>query len=185
MDDKIIIQLFFERNEHAIAQLEQKYGKLLQRCAYNIVNNAADAEECVNDTYMGTWNSIPPHNPQSLLAYVCKLVKNIAIKRYRYNTAVKRNSNYDVALEELEGVLLSTKDVETEVEEALLTKTIEEFLDTLKQIDRVIFVKRYYFAEPLSQIAADTALTEKHVSVKLSRLRDKLRNYLKERDYVI
>ncbi len=185
MDDKKIISLFFARDEGAITALSEKYGRLLSQLAHNILKNHSDSEECVNDTYLGVWNSIPPNRPDSLIAYVCKLAKNIAIKRYHYNTAQKRNSNYDVALEELEGVLVSTKDVETEIEAAELTQTIESFLDSLKDVDRAVFLKRYYFSASYADIAAETGLTEKNVSVKLTRLREKLRNYLKERDYIV
>lgn len=185
MDDRQIISLFFARNENAITELSNKYGRLLTQLASNILNDRSDTEECVSDTYLGVWNSIPPNNPESLIAYVCKLVKNISLKRYHYNTAAKRNSNYEVALEELEGVLVSSKDVETEIEANELTRTIESFLETLKQVDRVIFIQRYYFSASYADIASQTGLTEKNVSVKLTRLRDKLRKYLKERDYIV
>ena len=185
MDDKQIINLFFARSEEAIVQLSTKYGRLCSQLAANILKDRSDAEECVNDTWLGVWNSIPPNQPESLIGYVCRLTRNIAIKRYHYNTAAKRNSNYDVALEELEGVLVSAKDVESEIEGAQLTQTIEAFLDTLKQVDRVVFLKRYYFSASYADIAEETGLSEKNVSVKLTRLREKLRNYLKERDYIV
>lgn len=185
MDDRQIISLFFARDENAITALANKYGRLLHQLASNILNDRSDTEECVNDTYLGVWNSIPPNDPESLIAYVCKLVKNISIKRYHYNTAQKRNSNYDVALEELEGVLVSTKSIESELEAKQLTETIEGFLETLKQVDRVIFIQRYYFSASYADIASQTGLTEKNVSVKLTRLRDRLRKYLKERDYIV
>ena len=185
MEDKQIIDLFFDRDESAITHLTAKYGRLCSQLANNILRNPSDTEECVNDTWLGVWNSIPPNRPESLIGYVCKLARNIAIKRYHYNTAAKRNSVYDVALEELEGCLYSTKDVETEVESEQLSKTIESFLDTLKQVDRVIFLQRYYFSASYADIASQTGLTEKNVSVKLTRLRQKLRDYLKERDYTV
>lgn len=185
MEDKQIISLFFARNEHAIEELAKKYGRLIHQLAGNILRNESDTEECVNDTYLGVWNSIPPNQPESLISYVCRLAKNISIKRYHYNTAQKRNSNYEVALEELEGVLLSTKDVESEIEAAQLTSDIEQFLDSLKQTDRVVFLQRYYFSASYADIASQTGLSEKNVSVKLTRIREKLRNYLKERDYVV
>ena len=185
MEDKQIISLFFARDEKAIEELSNKYGRLVHQLANNILHNASDTEECVSDTYLGVWNSIPPNKPESLISYVCRLAKNISIKRYHYNTAEKRNSNYEVALEELEGVLVSTKDVESEIEASQLTADLEHFLDSLKQVDRVVFLQRYYFSASYAEISAQTGLTEKNVSVKLVRIREKLRKYLKERDYVV
>lgn len=185
MEDKKIIGLFFERSEQALQELDVKYGKLCHKIAQNILNNPSDAEECVNDTYLGVWNSIPPNHPESLVSYVCKIVRNIACKRYHHNTASKRNSMYDVAFEELEECFVSTKDVESEIESNQLTETIEQFLDTLNQEDRVIFMRRYYFSDSYAEISELTGLTEKNVSVRLTRLRSKLRDYLIERDYII
>lgn len=185
MDEKQIINLLFARSENALTELSSKYGRLCTQLAANIVNDRQDAEECVNDTWLGVWNSIPPNNPESLISYVCRLTRNIAVKRYRHNTAAKRNSSYDVVLDELSECLASSQDVESEVNESLLTETIEGFLDSLKQIDRVLFIRRYYFSDSYAEIAAQCGLSEKNVSVKLTRLRNKLRNYLKERDYIV
>lgn len=185
MEDNRIIELFFARNENAIAETARKYGRLCTGLASGILKNASDAEECVNDCWLGTWNSIPPNRPESLMGYVCKITRNLAIKRYHHNRAAKRNSEYDTALEELEEVLVSSKDVESEVEASLLTKTIEEFLDQQEQTDRVIFVKRYFFSASYKDIAAETGLTDKNVSVKLVRIRKALKDFLKERGYIV
>ena len=103
MEDCKIIDLFFDRSEEAITELAKKYGGVCYRIARNILNNSSDAEECVNDAYLGAWNSIPPREPNPLAAYLCRIVRNLSVKKYHANTAVKRNSFYDVALEELEG----------------------------------------------------------------------------------
>ena len=107
MEDSKIIALFFARSEQAIAELSNKYGGLCLHVADNILGNRSDAEECVNDAYLGAWNTIPPQKPNPLQSYICKIVRNIAITRYHSNTAAKRNSHYDVALEELEYCLFS------------------------------------------------------------------------------
>lgn len=185
MEDNKIIELFFQRSESAIAQLAQKYGKLCLKIANNILNNTSDAEECLNDTFLGVWNSIPPNHPESLSAYVCKIARNLSLKRYSYNTASKRNSVYDVALDELEDCIASFKSVEDEAAQNQLTKDIEQFLDTLNETDRVIFMRRYYFSDSYADIASATNLTEKNVSVRLTRLRSKMKDYLTERDYII
>jgi len=178
MDDKAIIDLFFERSEQAIRELDTKYGKTCHKVSYNILNNQQDAEECVNDAYLGTWNAIPPQRPNPLLTFLCRIVRNLSIMRYHANTATKRNSAYDIALEELENCLSSGITVEDEVEGKLLVQTIEDFLDTLSQDSRVIFMRRYWFSDSYAEIAKQVGISEKTVSVRLTRIRNQLREHL-------
>ncbi len=185
MDDKQIIDGLFNRSEEALAQMSMKYERLCYKLAGNILNNSQDCEECVNDAYMGVWNSIPPNRPDSLMAYLCRIVRNICLKKYRYNSADKRNSQMDVAIEELSGVLSSREDVEGQVEAAELTKIIDQFLAQLKQVDRVVFMRRYYFSDSYEDIARLTGISEKNVSVKLNRVRNKLREHLRSKGYVM
>ena len=181
MNDDRIIELFFERSEQAIKELDAKYQKTLMKVSFNILNNELDAEECVNDTYLAAWNAIPPAKPNPLVAFVCKIVRNISLKRYEHNTAVKRNSFYDVSLEELDECLASVTTVEDEINERELVKIIESFLDSLSKENRVVFLRRYWFFDSYADIASQVGITEKNVSVKLSRIRNQLRTYLKER----
>ena len=185
MDDERIIELFFERSEEAVKALNIKYGRVCYSLSYNIVGNAQDAEECVNDAYLGTWNAIPPARPNPLLAFVCKIVRNISLKRYEKNTAAKRNSHYDVALEELDDCLASSAAVEDKVTENELTGIIESFLDTLSKENRVIFMRRYWFSDSYSDISKQVGLSEKNVSVRLTRIRKELRKYLSEREVIV
>ena len=185
MNDDRIIELFFERSEQAITELDDKYGRVCYSVSYNILNNRADAEECVNDAYLGTWNSIPPAKPNPLCAFVCKIVRNISLKRYEYNTAVKRNRVYDVAMEELENCLSSSTTDEEEIAERELPKIIESFLDSLSKENRVIFLRRYWFSDTYCDIAKQVGLTEKNVSVRLTRIRKELREYLLEREVLL
>lgn len=185
MTDERIIELFFERSEQAIKELDNKHGKTLHRISLNILNNEQDAEECVNDTYLGTWNAIPPAKPNPLLAFVCKIVRNISLKRYEKNTAQKRNSFYDVAIDELDECLASPTTVEDEIQEQELTKIIESFLDSLPKENRVIFLRRYWFSDSYANIAKQVGLTEKTVSVRLSRIRNEMRKYLTERGVLV
>lgn len=178
MDDKAIIDLFFERSEQAIRELDTKYGKTCHKVSYNILNNQQDAEECVNDAYLGTWNAIPPQRPNPLLTFLCRVVRNLSIMRYHANTATKRNSAYDIALEELENCLSSGITVEDEVEGKLLVQTIEDFLDTLSRGSRVIFMRRYWFSDSYAEIAKQVGISEKTVSVRLTRIRNQLREHL-------
>ena len=116
MDDRKIIELFFKRSEQAIMELSNKYGAVCTKVAFNILNNKQDTEECVNDAYLRAWNTIPPQNPNPLISYICRIVRNLAIKKYHSNTALKRNSIYDVALDELENCFPSAVSAETELD---------------------------------------------------------------------
>ena len=185
MDDEKIIELFFNRSEQAIEEVDKKYGKTCHNISYNILHNKLDAEECVNDAYLGAWNAIPPARPNPLLTYLCKIVRNLSLKRYEFNTAIKRNSTYDVAMEELESCLSSPETIESEIALKELTYIIENFLDSLSTENRVIFLRRYWFSDTYSDIAARVGMTEKNVSVRLTRIREKLRNYLTEREVLV
>ena len=185
MDDEKIIELFFERNEQAIKELDLKYGKVCHKVSYNILHNAQDAEECVNDAYLGTWNAIPPQRPNPLLTFLCKIVRNLSIMRHHMNTAMKRNSTYDVALEELEGCLASPVTIEDEIATRELTNIIDHFLETLSKENRVIFMRRYWFSDSYADIASLVGLTEKNVSVRLTRIRKQMRDYLIEMEVLV
>lgn len=185
MDDESIIDLFFARSEQAIKELDSKYGKVCHRLSYNILHNDLDAEECVNDAYLGTWNAIPPQRPNPLLTFLCKIVRNLSIMRHHTNTAMKRNSIYDVALEEIEDCLSSPETVEKELETKELARNIESFLDTLTEENRVIFMRRYWFSDSYADIAERVGMTEKNVSVRLTRTRKQMRDYLIERGVLL
>lgn len=185
MEDEKIIEMFFERSEQGIRELDLKYGKVCRKLSYNIVNSRQDAEECVNDSYLGAWNAIPPTQPNPLLAYVCKIVRNISLKLYYKKEAAKRNSAYTIAMEEMEACIASPDTVEAEMEARELARIIEDFLDMLPALNRVIFMRRYWFSDSCTEIAAFTGLTEKNVSVRLTRIRQKLKVYLMEREVFV
>lgn len=177
MRDELITQMFNARNENAIAELEIKYGAVCLAVARNVLGNTADAEESVNDAYLAVWNSIPPTNPQSLGAYVCKVTKNLSLKKLDYNMAQKRNSHYDVSYEELKESVV-TAAIEEKVSEKELVELINKFLGTLSKESRVMFVRRYWYCDSVSDIAKMFRMRENTVSVKLGRIRDKLKKYL-------
>ena len=178
MDDSQIIDLFFARSELAISELDVKYGKVCHKLAKNILGSTQDAEECVNDAYLGMWNAIPPQRPQPLLSFACLLVRRYSIMRYRANTAMKRNSSYDACMEELENCVAAPGCVEDNYEARVLARAIERFLDTLSRENRVIFMRRYWYSDSYGEIAALMGFTEKNVSVRLTRTRKQLRDYL-------
>lgn len=185
MNDSEIIDLFYMRSEQAIIELSVKYGNACNKVAKNILNNILDAEECVNDAYLGAWNTIPPQNPNPLLTYICRIVRNLSIKKYHANTSVKRNSFYDAALDELEECVSSSESVEAEISAKELTRQIDYFLDTLDAESRILFVRRYWYAYSISELAKQFGLKSNTVSVRLSRIRDKLRDYLKGEGFTV
>ena len=185
IDDEKIIELFFERSEQGIRELDNKYGAICHNLSYNIVNNRQDAEECVNDAYLGAWNTIPPVHPNPLLSYIVKIVRNISIKIYWRKGAAKRSSHYTIALEEIEACIADRKTVEDEIEGRELARIIEGFLDTLTLENRVIFMRRYWFSDSYKDIADFVGLSEKSISVRLTRIREKMKQYLIEREVLV
>ena len=181
MEDEKIIELFFERSEQGIWELDIKCGKICHKLSYNIVNSRQDAEECVNDAYLGAWNAIPPVHPNPLLSYIVKIVRNISLKIYWKKQAAKRSGQYTMALEEIEGCIADPKTVEEEIEAKELARIIEAFLDTLTLENRVIFMRRYWFADSYKDIAEFVGFSEKNISVRLTRIREKMKQYLLER----
>ncbi len=185
LEDNKIIELLFARAEAAIQELSAKYGTSCKKIAHNILKNDRDAEECVNDTYLAVWNQIPPERPDPLKAYVFRITRNIAIAKYHANTAQKRNSFYDVALEELEAVLPAYSTVEQELSSEELTLQIDKFLSGLDRESRIMFVRRYWYSDSISDIAKRFHISNNNASVRLLRLRDKLKNHLKKEGYEI
>lgn len=185
MEDSKIIDLFYARSEQAIIELSKKYGAVCRKVAGNILNNRLDAEECINDAYLGVWNTVPPRSPDPLLAYVCRIVRNLSIMKYHSNTAAKRNSFYDVALDELEECLASETTVEIEITARELSGLLDRFLETLDQENRVMFVRRYWYSDSVSEIAERFHMSSNNVSVRLSRIRGRLKKFLKNEGYEV
>ena len=185
VDDEKIIDLFVERSERAIRELDNKYGKICNKLSYNILNNRQDAEECVNDAYLGAWNAIPPEHPDPLLAYIVKIVRNISLKIYWKKGAAKRNSIFTVAIQEIDNCIADQETVEDEIEARELARIIEDFLDTLTTKERVIFMRRYAYADTYADIAKRVGISEKNVSVRLTLIRQKMKQYLIEREVFV
>lgn len=173
------------RSEQAIAELSAKYGSLCMRLAESILNDRLDAEECVNDAYLAVWNSVPPQRPDPLLSYLCRIVRNLAVKKYRFNTAKKRNSSYDAALEELADCLPSSGSAEEEAVAAELARSIDRFLEALDRDSRILFVRRYWYADSVGELAELFQISSHAVSVRLSRIRKALRQYLRREGAIL
>jgi len=184
MDDEKIVQLYWDRDERAIPATAEKYGNYCNAIAQNILANREDAEECVNDTYLRAWNSMPPHRPGILSAFLGKITRNLALNRLRQNGAEKRGgSAVNAVLEEIGEFLSDADTVETEINRKELVRAMDRFLDGLPADKKSIFVCRYWYFDSISDIARRCRMTENGVSVTLHRLRLKLRNYLSERGF--
>jgi len=184
MKDEEIVQLYWDRDENAIPATADKYGRYCTTIARNILGSCEDAEECVSDTYWKAWNTMPPHRPGVLSAFLGKLTRNLSLNRYRHNAAEKRGgSQTAVVLDEIAEIVSDTDSVEREMDRRELLCVINTFLSTLPAEKRVIFVRRYWYFDSLDDLASRFGMTKNNVSVTLNRLRLKLHNYLMERDF--
>jgi RNA polymerase sigma-70 factor (ECF subfamily) len=181
MEDRDILTLLFARNEQAIAALAAKFGHRLQRLAANILPTAQDAEEAVSDTYMAVWNTVPPNRPDPIAPYILRICKNISVSRLRSLTAQKRSA-YEIALDELSETV-GRNTLERIIGARILGQVIDRFLDTVPQVDRVIFLRRYWYGDRVKDIARRVSMTENAVSVHLNRLRSSLRDILVKEGY--
>ena len=186
MKDIDIIKLYFARSEKAISETAEKYGRYLTQIAKNILFSNQDSEECVNDTYLKAWNSIPPATPENLSTYLGKITRNNAINRYNMNTAQKRgNGNVDVILSELELCIPSEFSVDYVIDEKHLIYLIEDFLKSQNTMKKNIFIRRYWYCESISSIATDFSISENKVTSILYRMRLKLKEKLEKEGITI
>lgn len=179
MDDERIIQLFFARDEEALSALKEKYGGLCRKIAYNITRSSPDAEEVVSDAYLGVWRSIPPNHPDPLLPYVARIVRNLAFKKTRYNGAVKRK-NAQVPYNELEECLPAACRTQDDFDGEELTRLLNAFLGGLDRTTRIAFVRRYWYCDPVKEIATALGMRAHTLTVRLARTRERLAVFLSE-----
>ncbi len=181
MDDNKLIGLFFERSEAAISELDAKYGRLCRITALNILGSKEDAEECVNDSYLLLWNRIPPECPQSLRAFLLKVVRYHSLRRACYNKAKKRDERISECIDELGFSPAAADTVESELERKELKECIEAFLDSLSKTDRMIFIRRYWFFDSIQDISKLAGLSTDRIYSRLSRMRAMLKQFLEEK----
>ena len=184
MDDKSIVDLYFSRNQDAIAQTDKKYGRYCYSIAYNILTNKEDAEESVSDTYMTAWKAIPPRRPSVLSTFLGKITRHISIDRWRERSAYKRGGGeVTLALEELEDCVAGQQNVEMEYERKELIQAYVKFLDTLPVTERRVFLRRYWYVDSVETIAKEFGFSQSKVKTMLYRTRVKLRKQLAEEGY--
>lgn len=183
MDDRSIIELYWNRNEQAIQETDKKYGKLCYKLANNILKHKEDTEECVNDTFLKIWNSIPDDRPERFSAYICQIVKRLALSRYRYNTAEKRHHDSFVPYEELSEIVSDRDNPEDATIMAELSRSINDFLLRESKQNRIIFVKRYWYYDNIDDIASTLNITSGTVRSTLSRMRKRLKKHLQKEGF--
>ena len=186
MDDNMILDLYWARSESAISETAQKYGGYCRKIAMNILQNSEDTGECVNDTYLRAWNTIPPQRPTVFSSFLGKIIRNLSLNKYREQRAKKRGG-YEVALllDELEDCIPSGDSVEAEYEAGVIAKTIDRFLYSIDSEGRIIFVRRYWHVDSIRSIAAHFQMSESKVKSMLFRTRNKLRIYLEKEGITI
>jgi len=179
MDDKQIIDLYWRRSENAIAETENKYGRYCRSIAYNILNSVSDSEECVNDAYLKVWSAIPPQRPEKLSVFLGRIVRNLALDRCKYNTREKRGSGQmPLVIDELaECVSDNTRNV---IDDMVIVDCMNSFLDSLPEMTRIIFMRRYWYFSSIREIAKDYSISESNVKTTLLRARRKLQQFLEK-----
>ena len=180
MEDTAIIDLYWARDEAAITETDRKYGALCRRLAFNILSSREDSEECVNDTWHRAWDTMPPQRPNSLRAYLGRIVRNLSISRLRQRNAQKRGGGYEVLLSELEDCLSATVGPEQEIESAELAGHISAWLRTLPSEDRALFLRRYWYGDGVGDLAREWNYTPNHMAKRMARLRKSLRDALEK-----
>ncbi len=185
MEDLQIINLYFERSETAIAETAAKYGRFCRNIALNIISVAEDAEECVNDTYLQAWNSIPPQRPEKFRAWLGRVVRNITINLWRRNHRQKRYAGMEQLLDELEDCIPSPETVERQIEGKELTEAINTWLASLCRDDRVLFVRRYWNGQAVNDLAEEAGMEPKRLARRMYGLRQKLKAALEKEGYVL
>lgn len=185
MDDRQIIALFHARDEQAIKELTSKYGISMHRISYNILKNHEDSRECVNDACLGVWNAVPPATPDPLLTFVLRIVRNISLSRYKYNTAAKRNGHYNVSLSEIADCIPAENTLDDKLDAKELTEALNAWLKTLAKNNRYIFLRRYWYMDEVSDIAKSLWLSEAAVYQRIDRMKKSLSRFLAERSILI
>lgn len=187
MEDSVIVELYWNRDENALVETQIKYERYLTTVALNILNNLEDSAECVNDTYLGAWNSIPPQRPSLLSAYLAKITRRISIDKYRYKNAARRaDSNYEASLEELCETVGESLDMKAEEgtnpvktrEEELRHELIMKFINNLDSEAKRLFVGRYFYMDSVKDCASYLNISEAKAKTTLFRIRQDLKSFL-------
>lgn len=182
MTDAEIVQRYWRREETAIAETQARYGAYCMQIAMNILSSREDAEECVSDTWLQAWNTIPPQQPRSLRAYLGRIVRNLALNRWNHNHAQKRYSGMEQLLSELENCIPAPDTTQQKLETAALSEIISDWLETLPRDDRILFVRRYWYGDTLQELAERTGVPADKLAQRMLRLRRGLKAALEREE---
>ena len=177
MEDERIVELLYEHNEKGLTETKNKYEQLLNSLSYQILRNKEDSNECVNDTYLKIWKTIPPYKPTFFKSFICKIVRQISIDKYRYNHRKNRYTLYDLDYE--------IKDNKDKISEKLLINTINDFIESLTIENQVLFIRKYFLFEETKDLSKRFNLSETNINVKLFRIKNKLKKHLESEGYII
>ena len=185
MDDQSIVALYWDRSEQAIAETDRKYGAYCYSIAYHALANNEDAEESVSDTYMAAWNQLPPHRPAILATFLGKITRRISINRWKAkNTAKRGGGQITLTLEELDDCVDGKQNIERAYESHELVWAFNRFLETLPETERDVFLRRYWFFDPIADIAESFGFAQSKVTSMLYRTRGKLRKQLEKEGFL-
>jgi len=186
VDDNKIIDLYWERSEAAIGETSKKYYRYCHSISFNILHSNEDAEECVNDTYLGAWNAMPPKRPNCLATFLGKITRNLSLDKFKKYTAEKRGrGQVELVLSELDEVIPSTTSVEQTIDAKELAELLNKYLDSLSKQKRIMFVKRYWYLMTIKAIAEQLSISESQVKSTLFRIRNELKTYLEKEGVVL
>lgn len=181
MEDREIVELYWQRDEAAIAESAAKYGKYCGSIAYNILHSSEDSEECVNDTYLRAWNAIPPHRPNRLSTFLGKITRNLALNKYKgYNAKKRGEGQMELILSELEECISAKNRVEGLVDELAVVEAVNGFLAELPKLNRVVFVRRYWYLDSVKSISERLSMSENRIASMLFRMRKELKVHLEK-----
>ena len=185
MEDEKIIALYWSRDQQALGESQRKYGAFCLRLSENILASREDAEECVSDTWLRAWDTMPPQRPNSLRAYLSRICRNLSLDRWRAKRAQKRGEGLEVLLEELEDCVPAVPSAEAAAESREITRCIDQWLGTLEQEDRTAFLRRYWYGQQVKELAKQAGCAPQKMAQRLYRLRQSLRRALEEEGITI
>lgn len=186
MDDNQLVDLFLKRDEAALSVVSEKYGKSLRRIANNIVEDPMDAEECENSTYLTAWESIPPHEPRNyLFPYLARIIRHISLDLCRKRNRIRRSAHFTELTAEMEQCIPAPNDTACQMDGILLGEVISSFLWKLSEEQRNVFLRRYWYLDPVSDIAGRFSFSESKVKTMLFRIRTELKEYLLKEGYML
>ena len=185
MEDEKIVELLYVHDEDGLIETKNKYDNLLNTLSFGILRNKSDSDECVNDTYLKVWDTIPPYRPNFFKSFICKITRQLSIDKYRYNHRKNRRNDNNISLSDLDYEISDNKNVEDEFDKNMLIESINKFLDDLDTTSQVLFIRKYFFFEDTKSLSKRYEISETSINVKLFRIKKSLLKHLESEGYKI